>query len=236
MDKNLVAMTSCSHIRVAPQDIVGQTGRTGECLRVVVVVTAAILILAESCAAWEPRKEAKSPNEIVQMLRTRGLKVKEVPPADRSVESLAGHYTHGPGLSGKECYLFSDASYIYTEWADVLPETIFEKGTWSVKDGFIILKPDGSLPRDLFPKDHVYAPLLLNEAADVFLMSHRWDFSYFLEHAHKRSPDAVMFRICTLRRASQLSKAAQEEKRRELMARAWNPNFFKKEDGKESRH
>jgi hypothetical protein len=205
------------------------------CLRVVVVVTAVILILAEVCATWEPRKEATSPNEVVQMLQEFHLKVKEVPPADRSVKSLAGHYTSGVGLSGEECYLFSDASYIYTNWADILPETIYEKGTWSVKHGFIVLKPDGSLPRSTFPKDHVYAPLRRNENTDVYLMSHRWDFSYFLDHADKRSSDN-MFKICTLRRKSQLSNVAQDEKRKQLMAQAWRPDFFKEEDGTESRH
>jgi len=151
------------------------------------------------------------------------------------VESLAGRYTSRPGLSGEECYLFSDGSYIFTTWADILPETIYEKGTWSVEDRFIILKPDGSLPRDQFPKDHVYASLLLNGAADVYLMSHRWDFSYFLDHGDKRCADDTMFRVCTLRRASQPSKTAQEEERKQLMARAWRPDFFQEERAKAPR-
>jgi hypothetical protein len=170
---------------------------------------------------------------MVQTLRQHGLKVKEVSASDLSVESLAGHYSHGSGLSGFEFYLFSDASYIYTRWADIMPETIYEKGTWIVQDGFITLKPDGSLPRDRLPIDHVYAPLLLDESTEVHLMSHRWDFSCFLENVGKRKPDANMFNICTVRRKRQPSRAAQEEIRRELMARAWRPDFFKKDSAKE---
>jgi hypothetical protein len=183
---------------------------------------------------WEPRHVARSPSDVVQTVAKHGLKVKQVPASDLTVNSLAGHYTKGPGLSGEECYLFSDASYIYTEWADILPETIYEKGTWYVKDGFVILKSDGSLPGGARHIDHVYAPLLLNEGSDVYLMSHRWHFSYFQDNADKRSADEVMFSICTLRRKSQPTKAAQEEKKRELMSKAWNPDFYKEDHSKES--
>jgi hypothetical protein len=77
---------------------------------------------------------------------------------------------------------------------------------------------------------------VLNGRAEVYLMSHRWDFSYFSYHAKARSRDVTMFRICTLRRESQPSKADQEEKRKGLMTKAWNPDFFKKKGTKESDH
>jgi hypothetical protein len=189
--------------------------------------------LHEATGAGEPHKKAKSPNEIVQVLQKHALKVKELPPTDRKVESLAGYYTMGR-MSVQECYLFSDASYIYTQWDDVSSETIYEKGTWSVKDGFIVLNPDGSVPPTLFPQDHAFAPLRLNAGADVHLMGNRWFFSYFGDNADADSSEYT-FNLGTLKRHSQPSRASQEEKRKELMSKAWKPDFFKKEDGRETR-
>jgi hypothetical protein len=209
-----------------------RTNKDGYVLTFVVSI-AVVLVHTTASAAWEPRREAKSPDEIVQALRGRGLNVKAVPSSDLSVESAAGHYTHGGGLSGFELYLFSDATYIYTEWADMLRETIFEKGAWNVKDGFIVLKPDGSLPAEVSHQDHRYVPLLLDKSTTIYLMSHRWDYSYFLDNTIKRHApnaevgDSTMFGICTMHRVRQLSRAAQEERRRELMSEAWRPEFFK---------
>jgi hypothetical protein len=41
------------------------------------------------------------------------------------------------GLSGRNLYLFSDGTYIYTEWADVLPETIYDRGRWRFHDALL---------------------------------------------------------------------------------------------------
>ncbi len=195
---------------------------------------AVLVVLSSPSKAWEPTKEAKSVEEVVAKLKEHGLKARQVPEKDRTAKALAGHYSTGPGLSGNELYLFSDSTYIYTEWADILPETIYEKGTWSVKDGFIALKSDGAVPGGPHAREDHYAPLLMKDledvpwrpgdGSDVFLMGSRWYFSYFLDHAGKYADS--MFYICTMYRKEKPSKDEQEKLRKSLMEKAWRPEFF----------
>jgi len=63
--------------------------------------------------------------------------VGQVPSPSLTVEGISGRYcTHGPSLagrlapalSGSELYLFPGSTYIYLEWADVLPLTVHGRG------------------------------------------------------------------------------------------------------------
>jgi hypothetical protein len=86
--------------------------------------------------------------------------------ADVSREQLMGTWAEGgvPGLSGSNLYLFPDGSYVYTEWADVLPETIYDKGRWKCALGVLALVPDADITSD--PKTHRrYLVLQLRGAA-----------------------------------------------------------------------
>ena len=203
------------------------------------ILPALFLAMSLPSNTWEPTKKAKSVEEIVTKLKARGLKVQQVPVKDRNVKALAGLYDHDSGFSGSKFYLFSDSTYIYTRWTDVVPETIYGKGTWAVKDGFIVLKSDGSLPgvADAF-RDYHYAPLLMKDANGgmlkngddnrVFLLGHSWEYSYFLDHAEK-SGDLTMFETCTFDRKEKFSKAEEEKLRKRLMKKAWRPDYFKDE-------
>lgn len=60
-----------------------------------------------------------------------------------SVESPAlGALIGGGFLGGSNLYLFFDGRYIYSEWADVEPETLYEKGVWRLVDGVLHLEAE----------------------------------------------------------------------------------------------
>src|SRR6266478_8010109 len=64
-----------------------------------------------------------------------------------SPQRLAGKYSNPPkefqgALSGSDLYLFPDGTYIYCEWADIEPVTIYDKGTWALVEGLVGLKSD----------------------------------------------------------------------------------------------
>ena len=57
-------------------------------------------------------------------------------------QANAGHWGRGGGLEGKELYLFPDRSYVYTQWADIMPETLMDKGQWTLEGGGLVFTPD----------------------------------------------------------------------------------------------
>src|SRR5262245_18661708 len=59
--------------------------------------------------------------------------------------TLTGHWTQGPGLTGAELYLFPDATYIYTEWGCVEPETIHDKGNWRLNGDVVVFTADADV-------------------------------------------------------------------------------------------
>jgi len=48
----------------------------------------------------------------------------------------------GGQLSGDTLYLFPDGTYIYSEWADISPDTIYDKGAWTYSAGIVRLVSD----------------------------------------------------------------------------------------------
>lgn len=60
-------------------------------------------------------------------------------------KSLAGDWRQGGGLAGSDLYLFGDSSYIYTQWNDIQPETIHDKGSWTLDAGLLVLAPDADV-------------------------------------------------------------------------------------------
>ena len=62
-----------------------------------------------------------------------------------SEKDMAGTWSHGGPFGGSHLYLFEDHTYIYTEWADILRETIYDRGTWRARSGMLALAPGPSV-------------------------------------------------------------------------------------------
>ena len=92
------------------------------------------------CASWPTfAQERCEPAKCLEAIRARAdVRLVALPAAD-----VAGLWTNGDGgLSGESLYLFPDGSFVYTEWADIQPETIYDKGTWRLESGVLDLSPD----------------------------------------------------------------------------------------------
>jgi hypothetical protein len=147
----------------------------------------------------------------------------------------SGHYSDpgasvkervGPGLSGSDLYLFPDKTYVYIEWADILPPTIYEKGKWKFENSFIFLEDDGSLTRSEFPTDHIYLPvtILTGSLHREVLLGYEWSYSHFMEHAGD-DPEFILF-LFTLERENDISIEQADNLKQRLLKESWNPEFF----------
>jgi hypothetical protein len=125
-------------------------------------------------------------NDALGMFEVIKEKVPQVKPFDiqDSKYKISGHYSDsGPSmagherLSGSDLYLFPDGTYIYTEWADIMPETVYEKGNWKFEDSFISFTNDNSLKKAPSLEKKYFVFLSLNET--IFLMASTQAFEYF---------------------------------------------------------
>jgi hypothetical protein len=197
-----------------------------------------------------------------EILRTVQAHVPEVKPLSADVDAehvLPGYYcdtTHvlGSDLSGKEFYLFPDRTYLYIRWADVRPETIYDKGRWECRDGFLVLLPDGSTPEDRRPRDLKYMPLILltdrpNHATEtrwaekrqlLLLLGTDLSFSLFSGRRHpdidetdtedlrrglEEDPD-FQLRMCTYSKVESITSEEAEKLKDELFKECWRPDFL----------
>lgn len=181
--------------------------------------------IASPEAPWAPTRTETSAAHMLKELRKIYSKIRGLDRADMTPRFIAGHFTHGGGLSGRELFLFSDSTYIYTEWADISPETVYDKGTWALTDGFVVLSSDKSLEKaPHLPFDHVYLPIRLKGRSGLFIMSHRWDFSYFADHAGNNP--ASMFEMVALHLTERMGPDGEQKAKARLLQRVWKPNSF----------
>jgi hypothetical protein len=76
----------------------------------------------------------------------------------RESPDLAAMMGGGGFLSGSNLYLLRDGSYFYTEWADISPEAILDKGHWFEHKDVLELKPDGlERKEEAYAHEHYYA-------------------------------------------------------------------------------
>ena len=76
-------------------------------------------------------------------------KITVAPETSLSPLRIAGRYSNpskelikrvGPALAGNNLYNFPDNTYVYCEWADVMPSTVFDRGTWSFSETVLHLE------------------------------------------------------------------------------------------------
>jgi hypothetical protein len=79
----------------------------------------------------------------------------------RETSDLAAMMGGGGFLSGSNLYLLRDGSYFYTEWADISPEAILDKGRWFLHKDVLELKPDGPERKEAYAHEHYYAVFCL---------------------------------------------------------------------------
>jgi hypothetical protein len=116
----------------------------------------------------DPRAAAKlhSAEEVLEAVQLLAPAARPIPGDSNIGELLSGDYREDfTGLEGSDLYLFPDKTYLYLDWADIWPRTIWDKGTWAYQQGLIMLHTDGPKQDDFHWPEKAYLPLtaLLSE-------------------------------------------------------------------------
>ena len=190
----------------------------------------ALLMLARLASAAEPSAE-----EVVQRLRQV---VPSVAPAGEILtEQLVGRFTaqtaqvehrSGPFLAGSDLYLCSGGRYLYVRWADIEPETIYDRGRWSFSDGVVDLSSDHVLNQSDYPRDRRYVAFrfALDKAPDLRLIGTDQSLAYFSTNAGE--DPGFMLLITSLEQKDRYSATRSESVYKKLMRQAWRPDYFHK--------
>jgi hypothetical protein len=146
---------------------------------------------------------------------------------------LAGQYTSaskelqkriGPFLSGNDLYLFPDGTYIFCEWTDIEPVTVYDKGTWVFTDGQVALTSDSQVtwkPRVERSYVAVHRP---SRAQEVLLVGTGRDLDYFEKHAGD-DPEFMLL-VVAKKKEKGFSKQEADRVKATLMKDAWRPKYF----------
>lgn len=143
---------------------------------------------------------------------------------------LAGHYTNPPEdlvrhmggvLNGDDLYLFPDGTFIYCEWADIQPLTIYDKGRWTFTNGAVELKSDTDVTWD--PKaDRTYVAVRRRaHEKEVLLIGLHSDLPHFEQEA-RDDPESMLLIVSKGRRAALTQGEGRRVKAR-LLKESWHP-------------
>jgi len=175
---------------------------------------------------------AKSPT--LRPLERLQAKVSVVSVANVDMSSIAGHYAYPPRelarqlggfLSGDDLYLFPDGTYIFCEWADIQPLTIYDKGRWTFANGVVELKSDADVTWD--PEaDRTYVAIRRrSKKSEVLLVGVHSDLARF-ETESQDNPELTLLYLAKKQdRTITRSKTATLKAR--LLRESWRPEYFK---------
>jgi hypothetical protein len=149
-----------------------------------------------------------------------------VTPLDLPGRDLVGAWTRGGGLAGSDLYIFDDRSYIYTDWADIMPRTIVHKGKWQSEAGVLLFTPDADVTwQD--PRDRRYLIHRMKDAPTPLLFGLDFMLQVF-EGLVKEQPSnaATWLKLSSFKRERQWQPGEGERLRAELMECCWKPDYF----------
>jgi len=173
---------------------------------------------------------AKSPASPLQRLRAK-IRVDAV--AEATPAQLAGQYTStskelgkrvGPFLSGNDLYLFSDGTYVYCEWTDIEPVTVYDKGAWAFKNGEVALTSDPEITWKPGAERAYVAVHRMSRAGEILLIGTGRDLDYFEKHTGN-DPDFMLL-LSAKKREKTFSQQEAENLKARLMKDAWRPKYF----------
>jgi len=147
---------------------------------------------------------------------------------------LAGHYTNPPKdllrriggvLSGDDLYLFPDGTYIYCEWADIQPLTIYDKGRWIFANGAVELKSDPDVTWDPGADRTYVAVRRRSKKKEVLLLGVHSDLPRF-EAESQDNPELTLLYVAK-GRDSTITRSKTAGVKARLLRESWRPEYFK---------
>jgi hypothetical protein len=133
-----------------------------------------------------------------------------------------------PPMGRDSLFLFPDKTYIYTTVSDIPPDTISDKGTWTLDGEIVQLKSDRDVTWKSKGAERRYV-LVRRRGHDgeLFAVGTERDLTYFEEHA-KDDPE-FMFLLNSLKRERAISEAETVALHKKLMQEKWKPDFYRSE-------
>jgi hypothetical protein len=146
---------------------------------------------------------------------------------------IEGHYANPPRelarqlggvLDGNDLYLFPDGTYIYCEWADIQPLTIYDKGRWTFTNGAVELKSDPDVT--WAPgADRTYVAVRRSKKKEVLPVGVHSDLPRF-EAESQDNPELTLLYVAK-KRDSTISRSKTARVKARLLRESWHPEDFK---------
>jgi hypothetical protein len=131
-----------------------------------------------------------------------------------------------PPMGKDSLFLFPDKTYIYTFVTDIPPDTISDKGTWTLDGDIVELKSDKDVTWKSKRAERRY--VLVRRAGhdgELFAVGTERQLTYFEEHA-KDDPE-FMFLLNSLRRERSIVETETAALHKKLMRAKWKPDFYR---------
>ena len=151
-----------------------------------------------------------------------------------SPSELAGQYTnaseelrkYGPPMGAENLFVFPDKTYIFTFVTDIPPDTISDKGTWSLAGDTVRLKSDKDITWKSKRVDRRHLVVRRRGHDDeLFLVGMDWNLTQF-ERTAKGDPEFT-FLLLSLKREKTIAAKDAEQLRKKLMKEKWDPAFYR---------
>jgi hypothetical protein len=147
---------------------------------------------------------------------------------------LAGQYTNPSEelrklivpMGSESLFIFPDKTYIFTRVSDIPPDTISDKGTWSLDADVLRLESDKDITWKSKHVDRRHIVVRRRGHDDeLFLVGMDWHLSQFGRTA-KDDPEFT-FLLLSLKREKTISAKDAEPLRKKLMKEKWDPQFYR---------
>jgi hypothetical protein len=130
-----------------------------------------------------------------------------------------------PPMGRDSLFLFPDKTYIYTFVTDISPDTISDKGTWTLNGDIVDLKSDKDVTWKSKRAERRY--VLVRRAGhdeELFAVGVERELKYFEEHA--KDDSEFMFLLNSLKRERAIVEAETAALHKKLMQEKWKPGFY----------
>ena len=168
--------------------------------------------------------------------RTSSARIDVVSVPNLTPSQLAGQYTNPSEelnkrvtpMGSEKLFVFPDGSYIFTIVSDIAPDTISDKGTWSLNGDTLELQSDKDVK---WKSKHVERQHLVvrrrGHNDELFPVGIGWHLSCFEKNA-KRDPE-FQFLLDSLKREKAITAEEAGPLRKRLMKEKWQPEFYRSE-------
>src|SRR5436190_23502343 len=102
-------------------------------------ILSCVLLLGAYQACQSETESKVLISDVLAVVRRFFASAEAMPAGDKPETTFSGAYTSsppeltkraGPPMRGDYLFLYPDGDFIYEEWMDIMPPTIFDKGKW----------------------------------------------------------------------------------------------------------